>query len=90
MKHPKPAGSTNKRRRGRSGTRATGIRETDEARALLQRQLHSLYWWVFNACKIKGFIRAKGLDLAESESEQATPDKHAAGAAAVSLEDQER
>jgi len=38
-----------------------GIRETEEARALLQDQLHSLYWWVFNACKMKGFIRAKGL-----------------------------
>jgi len=39
-----------------------GIRETEEARALLQDQLHSLYWWVFNACKMKGFIRAKTLD----------------------------
>jgi len=38
-----------------------GIRETEEARALLQGQLHNLYWWVFNACKMKGFIRAKGL-----------------------------
>jgi len=24
--------------------------------------LHSLYWWVFNAFKMKGFIRAKALD----------------------------
>src|SRR6266566_10161102 len=40
----------------------SGIRETEEARALLQDQLHSLYWWVFNACKMKGFIRAKALD----------------------------
>jgi|ERR1700758_5589073 hypothetical protein len=42
--------------------RASGIRETDEARVLLEKQLHSLYWWVFNACKMKGFIRAKELD----------------------------
>ncbi len=39
----------------------SGIRETEEAHALLQDQLHNLYWWVFNACKMKGFIRAKGL-----------------------------
>jgi hypothetical protein len=30
---------------------------------LLEDQLHSLYWWVFNACKMKGFIRAKELHL---------------------------
>src|SRR5437764_14352845 len=40
------------------------IRETEEARALLQDQLHSLYWWIFNACKMKGFIRAKGMHQA--------------------------
>src|SRR6266567_3937287 len=40
------------------------IRETEEARALLQDQLHNLYWWVFNACKMKGFIRAKSLHQA--------------------------
>jgi len=45
-----------------SGADVSGIRETEEARALLQEQLHSLYWWVFNACKMKGFIRAKTLD----------------------------
>jgi hypothetical protein len=46
----------------------SGIRETEEARALLEKQLHSLYWWVFNACKMKGFIRAKGLaEAAERE-----------------------
>jgi hypothetical protein len=39
-----------------------GIRETEETRALLEDQLHSLYWWVFNAFKMKGFIRAKALD----------------------------
>jgi hypothetical protein len=43
----------------------SGIRETEEARALLEDQLNSLYWWVFNACKMKGFIRAKGLHQAE-------------------------
>ena len=42
--------------------RSTGIQETEEARALLERQLHSLYWWIFNAFKMKGFIRAKALD----------------------------
>src|SRR6059058_5238413 len=42
--------------------KGSGIRETEEARALLENQLHSLYWWVFNACKMKGFIRAKALD----------------------------
>ena len=41
--------------------KGSGIRETEEARALLENQLHSLYWWVFNACKMKGFIRAKAL-----------------------------
>jgi hypothetical protein len=40
----------------------SGIREAEEARALLEDQLHSLYWWVFNASKMKGFIRAKALD----------------------------
>jgi len=42
--------------------RNSDIRETEEARALLERQLHSLYWWVFNAFKMKGLIRAKALD----------------------------
>jgi hypothetical protein len=41
--------------------RVSGIRETEEARALLEEQLNSLYWWVFNAFKMKGFIRAKAL-----------------------------
>jgi hypothetical protein len=40
----------------------SGIREAEEARALLEDQLHSLYWWVFNAFKMKGFIGAKALD----------------------------
>ncbi len=42
--------------------RGSGIRETEEARALLENQLNGLYWWVFNAFKMKGFIRAKALD----------------------------
>jgi|SRR5215469_16120176 len=41
--------------------RGPRIRETEEARSLLGKQLHSLYWWVFNASKIKGFVRAKAL-----------------------------
>lgn len=41
--------------------RASRIREKGEARVLLEKQLHSLYWWVFNAAKIKGFLRAKAL-----------------------------
>src|SRR4029453_91723 len=48
--------ATKKSRRG------SGVRETEEARALLERQLHSLYWWVFNAFKIMVFIRAKALN----------------------------
>jgi hypothetical protein len=28
---------------------------------LLENQLHGLYWWVFNAFKMRGFIRAKAL-----------------------------
>jgi hypothetical protein len=56
-----PAGNKTPRR-PKSAGHAPGIRETEEARALLQGQLHSLYWWIFNACRIKGFIRAKHLD----------------------------
>jgi hypothetical protein len=37
------------------------IREIEEAYALLEG-LHSLCWWVSKTCKMKGFIRAKGLD----------------------------
>jgi hypothetical protein len=59
-----------------------GIRETEEARALLEEQLHSLYWWAFNAFKMKGFIRAKALDEvqrvcasgSETPAEQRDPD----------------
>ena len=59
---------------------ASGIRETEEARALLEDQLHSLYWWVFNACKMKGFIRAKALDelhrAGGNGSETSTEQRH--------------
>jgi hypothetical protein len=55
---------TNKRERLATpkSRRGSGIRETEEARALLENQLHSLYWWVLNAFKMRGFIRAKALD----------------------------
>ena len=64
-KSKKFASSGNKDRRlaaARKSDRGSGIRETEEARALLADQLNSLYWWVFNAFKMKGFIRAKALD----------------------------
>ena len=51
----------------------SGIREAEEARALLEDQLGSLYWWVFNAFKMKGFIRAKA--LAELQRRSATGDE---------------
>ncbi len=53
--------------------RSSGVRETGEARALLEDQLSSLYWWVFNAFKMKGFIRAKALD--ELQCTSATGDE---------------
>jgi len=71
----KRAGSIpTKKRRPRDARqlhRASGIRETEEARALLEKQLHSLYWWIFNACKMKGFIRAKGLSEAAERQRNA-------------------
>jgi hypothetical protein len=54
--------STRRKRPGKMPDGGFGIRETEETRALLEDQLHSLYWWVFNAFKMKGFIRAKALD----------------------------
>ena len=59
----KRGSSGNKRRlrRKKRTNQSSNIRETEEARALLESQLHSLYWWVFNACKMKGFIQARGL-----------------------------
>jgi len=59
-REPKQARTSKELTRSRADV--SGIRETEEARALLQEQLHSLYWWVFNACKMKGFIRAKTED----------------------------
>ena len=74
LKHSKKKGKHNKKfassgnvvKRAATKSRqgGSGIRETEEARALLEDQLYSLYWWVFNACKMKGFIRAKGLHQA--------------------------
>ena len=64
-KSKKHASSGNKDRRlaaAKRSNRGSGIRETEEARALLKDQLNQLYWWVFNAFKMKGFIRAKALD----------------------------
>lgn len=63
-KHSRKKAKHNKVKRAEAKSRkgVSGIRETEEARALLEDQLHSLYWWVFNACKMKGFIRAKALD----------------------------
>jgi len=58
---PKPHGRKIPQRRQKKSGRGRAIRETEEARVLLESQLRSLYWWVFNACKMKGFIRAKEL-----------------------------
>ena len=71
----KSATSGNKIARSAAKTRrlGSGIREAEEARALLEDQLGSLYWWVFNAFKLKGFIRAKALD--ELERRSATGDE---------------
>lgn len=57
-----PSGTKRRLRRKKRTDRSSGIRETEEARALLESQLHSLYWWVFNASKMKGFIRARKLN----------------------------
>jgi hypothetical protein len=67
MKRTKKTGAVSNKTPHREKTgRASGIRETEEARALLEDQLHNLYWWIFNAFRIKGFIRAKGLDEVET------------------------
>jgi hypothetical protein len=63
MKHAKHIESVSDQpRRTKARRSEPAVRETEEARKLLQDQLHSLYWWVFNACRIKGFLRAKKLD----------------------------
>jgi hypothetical protein len=55
------------RNRKKFAEAGSGIRETEEARSLLENQLGSLYWWAFNAFKMKGFIQAKELhEAAES------------------------
>jgi len=60
-------------RRAKARRSESAVRETEEARSLLQEQLHSLYWWVFNACRIKGFLRAKQLDELQPEQQPNTP-----------------
>jgi hypothetical protein len=67
-------------RQAKARRSGSAIRETDEARALLQDQLHSLYWWVFNACRIKGFLRAKQLDELPPEQRSNPPVDAAASA----------
>ena len=71
------SGNVVKRAATKSRQGGSGIRETEEARALLEDQLHSLYWWVFNACKMKGFIRAKGLHQAVESRVGRSGDPHA-------------
>ena len=57
------------RNRTKFAEAGSGIRESEEARALLEDQLSSLYWWTFHAFRMKGFIRAKGLyEAAERRS----------------------
>lgn len=68
MKRSSEAGRADQSRH--PGTRE--IRETEAATRLLERQLHSLYWWLFNASRIKGFLRAKQLD--ETGGEEDSPD----------------
>jgi hypothetical protein len=71
MKRSKKSGpakpSPDRKAQGKKARRVAGVRETEEARALLEKQLHSLYWWVFQACRMKGFIRAKAMDELSAE-----------------------
>lgn len=55
-------------RKSKSAKRRPGTSEAEEAQALLEQQLHSLYSWVFNAYKIKGFLNAKAIDKAQREN----------------------
>jgi hypothetical protein len=71
----KTASASNPPRRVTVEQPVASIRETEQARALLQDQLQRLYWWVFNACRIKGFLRAKQLDELEAESELVTEEQ---------------
>src|SRR5213593_3533485 len=85
------AGKKIRRPKEKTINRNSGIRETEEARALLERQLHSLYWWVFNACKMRGFIRAKALEklerVGETDSETHT-EQDGSGRAHISTKKQ--
>jgi hypothetical protein len=61
MKRTRKQARASRKLPGTTANAGSGIRGAEEARALLEDQLHSLYWWVFNAFKMKGFIRAKAL-----------------------------
>jgi hypothetical protein len=86
----KQAKASRKVRRGMTNA-GSKIRESDEARTLLERQLHSLYWWVFNASKMKGFLRAKATDasqrVAQANSET-QPLQDGSGGAHISTQKQ--
>ena len=71
QRRKKAASSANKkveRPAKAKGNPVSGIRETQEARALLEEQLGSLYWWAFNAFKMRGFLNAKALDRSQQEN----------------------
>ena len=78
-----PAAMKTKSGRAKGQRPPAGIREAEQARALLQDQLHSLYWWVFNASRIKGFLRAKQLDEIGAEGEGFSEKQNTEGAASV-------
>jgi len=62
QRRKKAASSANKkveRPAKAKGNPVSGIRETQKARALLEEQLGSLYWWAFNAFKMRGFLMQK-------------------------------
>ena len=47
---------------GAGGGKRAIVREPEGVRAVLEKDLHRLYWWVLNACRIKGFVQAKARD----------------------------
>ena len=51
--------SPRKKAGGKDKQPPLGIRQAQETRTLLEQHLHNLYWWVFNAHKIRGFVQAK-------------------------------
>jgi hypothetical protein len=90
---PKQAGGS--RSQSAKATRSTAdqpaehIREVEETRALLEKQLHSVYWWVFNACRIKGFLRAKHLNELDTEGEHLAREDEDLGQAIASAKDRQ-